>query len=156
MTTHLIRANDLANAPEYRVQHQFNEQAIRLTRTLSTPTGMQRLGLHLVRVKSGLDSTTHHSHDADEEFIFVLSGRGIARIGEEEFAVGPGDFMGFPERSPAHSMRNCSDEDLVYLMGGESNPVDVVHYPDLSRSMIKSHGKRTFADWSDLSDVDKR
>lgn len=154
--THLLRAADIQQIPEQRVQHQFNENAIRHTRTLTSATGMQRIGIHQVRLAPGCDSTTHHSHDADEEFIYVLSGQGQARIGAETFPIGAGDFMGFPAPSPAHSMTNTGTEDLVYLMGGERNASDTVHYPELRRSMLKSHGRRAWFNWQDLHELPPR
>ena len=150
---HLVRAADMAAAPERRHQHQFNDHAVRITRTLGTPTGLERIGVHLVRLPPGHASTEHHYHDADEEFLYVLSGRGIARIGEDRFEVEPGDFMGFPAPSPAHSLHNPYDEDLVYLMGGERNAVDAVHYPRIRRTMLKAYGHRSWVDWDDLNEL---
>jgi len=148
---HLVRAADAADPVLHR--HQFNDNAVRLTRTLGISTGLQRIGVHLVRVAPGRDSTEHHYHDADEEFLYVLSGRGIAHIGDERFEVGPGDFMGFPAPSPAHSLSNPGDEDLVYLMGGERNAVDAVHYPRIRRTMTKAHGRRQWMHWDDLNEL---
>lgn len=156
MTKHLLPHDTIVGTPEVRTQHQFNPQAVRLSRTLAAPTGMHRIGVHLVRIEAGHDSTTHHYHEADEEFIYIISGRGRARIGEEEFDIGAGDFMGFPAPSPAHSMHNPYDEDLVYLMGGERWATDVVHYPDLKRSMIKSHGRRSWTTWENLEELPPR
>ena len=136
--------------PEVERRHQFNDNAVRLTRTLGEATGMQRIGLHLVRLPPGRESTQFHYHDADEEFLYILSGRGIADLGEQSFEVGPGDFMGFTAPSPAHSLRNTGTDDLVYLMGGERNINDVVHYPRIRRSMIKSDGRRTWVGWDDV------
>jgi uncharacterized cupin superfamily protein len=147
---HLITAADQAVLDERRHQHQFNSNAVRLTRTLGEPVGLERIGVHLVRLQSGRDSTQHHYHDADEEFIYVVSGRGVARIGDDQFEVGPGDFMGFPAPSPAHSLTNPFAEDLVYLMGGERNAVDAVHYPNIRRTMLKAHGRKRWVDWDDL------
>lgn len=153
MTKHLQTASEIAARPEHRHVHQFNGNAVRMTRTLSDEAGMARIGVHLVRLAPGRDSTQFHYHDCDEEFIYVLEGRGIADIGEEHFEVGPGDFMGFPTPSPGHALRNPFDCDLVYLMGGERNPNDVVHYPRIRRSMIKGNGRRRWVDWNDLHDV---
>lgn len=61
--------------------------------------------------------------------------------------------MGFPAPSPAHSLHNPNEEDLVYLMGGERNAADLVHYPKIRRTMLKSHGKRSFVNWDDLTDL---
>lgn len=150
---HLLRAADIEAMAERAHVHQFNENAVRQTRTLGVPTGLERIGIHLVRLAPGRDSTQHHYHDADEEFLYILEGRGIAFIGEDRFEVGPGDFMGFPAPSPAHSLSNPFDEPLMYLVGGERNAVDAVHYPRIARTMLKAHGRRRWADWSDLSDL---
>lgn len=147
---HLLRAADIAALDERRHEHQFNANAVRLTRTLGLATGLARIGVHLVRLQPGRDSTQQHYHDADEEFLYVLAGRGIALIGEQRYEVGPGDFMGFPAPSPAHSLSNPYDEDLLYLMGGERNVVDAVHYPRIRRTMLKGPGGRRWADWDDL------
>jgi len=149
----LIRQAEIETIPERVHQHQFNENAVRLTRTLGKPAGLGRIGVHLVRLEPGRDSTQFHYHDADEEFVYILSGSGVAYIGESQFRVGPGDFMGFPSPSPGHGLNNDSDSDLLYLVGGESWPSDVVHYPWIRRTMIKSHGRRSWVDWEDLHDL---
>jgi len=156
MHEHLIKRADIEALPEAATQHQFNDNAVRHSRALATKTGMQRIGIHLVRIEPGKDSTTHHFHDADEEFIYILSGQGVARIGDEEFDVEAGDFMGFPAPSPAHSLRNPHSEDLTYLMGGEKWAVDIVHYPGIRRSMTKAHGKRVWAAWEDSEELPPR
>jgi len=151
-TTLLTAATIEAIAPTRRV-HQFNENAVRLTRTLGELVGLERIGVHIVRLEPGRESTQYHYHDADEEFLYILQGRAIAEIGDERFEVGPGDFMGFATPSPPHTLINLFDTDLVYLMAGERNPNDVVHYPRIRRSMIKGPGSRRWVDWADLHDV---
>ncbi len=153
---HLIKARDIEKMEEVVVQHQYNDNAIRHTKTLGTAAGLERIGIHLIRIEPGRDTTTHHSHEADEEFVYILSGRGIARIGDEEYELEPGDFMGFPTPSPAHSMSNPFETDLVYLVGGERNLPDVVHYPDLRRSLIKTADYRRGVDWDDMHDTPPR
>ena len=49
---------------------------------------------------------------------------------------GAGDFMGFPTPSVAHHLINPYDEDLVYLMGGEAVPLDVLDYPTLGKRFL--------------------
>jgi uncharacterized cupin superfamily protein len=149
----LLTAADIETLEEVTQRHQFNDNAVRLTRNLGDRTGLSRLGVHLVRLAPGRASTEHHFHDADEEFIYVLAGRGVAHIGDARYEVGPGDFMGFPAPSPAHSLENPFEEDLLYIMGGERNAVDVVHYPRIGRSMVKSQDRRYYADWPDLHEL---
>ena len=146
-------AEEIAALPERKHQHQFNDKAIRHTRSIGDLTGLSRIGIHLIRLETGSDSTTFHYHDADEEFIYVVSGRGIAAIGDERIEVGTGDFMGFTAPSPAHNLHNPYPEDLVYLVGGERNASDLVHYPRIRRTLIKSNGKRSWVDWDDVTDL---
>jgi len=146
----LLRAADIDAIEPFESRHQFNDNAVRSTRTLGTLVGLERIGVHLVRLAPGRESTQFHYHDADEEFLYVLAGRGVAEIGDRTYEVGPGDFMGFPAPSEGHSLKNPFDEDLVYLMVGERNANDVVHYPRIRRSMLKGPGGRRWVDWNDL------
>ena len=109
MSEHLVTTQRIAELEEVRVEHQFNSNAIRFTKNLGSITGLKRLGIHQVRLAPGRDSTTHHYHEADEEFLYIISGNGIAKIGAEEFKVHAGDFMGFPSPSLPHSMHNNSN-----------------------------------------------
>jgi uncharacterized cupin superfamily protein len=152
MIVHLTAA-EIAGWPERRHEHQFNANGIRMTRTLGLAAGLGRLGVHLVRLEPGRESTQHHWHDADEEFVYMLAGRAIACIGDARVEVGPGDFMGFTAPSPAHSLENPFAEDAIYLVGGERNAVDLVHYPRIERTLIKSHGRRRWVDWRDVHDL---
>lgn len=145
---YLFGATDIAELPEQRSEHQFNSNAVRLTKTLGTLAGLDRIGLHIVRLEPGRESTELHSHDNDEEFIYIISGTGTATIGDQSYPIGAGDLMAFPIQSPAHTMCNTGGEDLIYLMGGERNPSDVVHYPRKQRSMVKSAGQRYYTDWA--------
>ena len=156
MPEHLVTTQRIAELEELKVEHQFNSNAIRFTKNLGSIAGLRRLGIHQVRLNPGRDSTTHHYHEADEEFLYIISGKGIAKIGEQEFEVSAGDFMGFPSPSLPHSMHNNSNEDLVYLMGGESWPVDVVRHPEQQKTMIKSNGNRSWSNDSHLADLPPR
>ena len=94
----------------------------------------------LVRISPGKESFVFHAHNGEEEFIYILSGRGIAEIGDEEHEVGPGDFMGFPTPSVGHHLRNPFAEDLVYLSGGERRAMEVADYPRLGKRMVRVGG----------------
>jgi uncharacterized cupin superfamily protein len=148
----LLRRAEIEALAEHRHVHQFNDAAVRLTRTLGTVAGLERIGIHLVRLPPGCDSTQFHTHSADEEFLYILDGRAVAEIGDGAWEVGPGDFIGFPAPGPAHNLRNDFDEDCTYLVGGERNPLDVVDYPRIRRTMLKR--PRRYVDWDDLHDLE--
>lgn len=133
---------------ERRHVHQYNENAVRLTRTLGDLAGLTDMGLHIVRIEPGRETTEFHYHDQDEEFVYIISGQGTSELGEEVLDVGPGDVMIFPKGGPAHVMRNEGPEDLVYLMGGTRSPIDVCTYPKLQRRQYNVGGVK---EWADLS-----
>ncbi len=145
----------IAALSEQSIIHQFNPNAVRHTRSLGDMAGLGDIGVHVVRVEPGRDTTEHHFHGQDEEFVYILSGHALATIGEETLEVGPGDFMAFPKHSPAHSMRVAGDagEDCVYLMGGTRSPIDVCTYPRLARRMYRVDGVKEYAALEDFRKV---
>ena len=83
-----------------------------------------------VRLHPGKINFPFHMHHAQWEFYMVVSGKGVVRRDDREFAVGPGDCFLQPPGT-AHNIRNASDtEDLVYFVIADNPPVEVVHYPD--------------------------
>ena len=142
----LLTAAAIAALPEEVFVHPLNANAVRQTRSLSRTAGCIHLGVHLVRVTTGHDSTEHHRHGGEEEFIYILSGRGTATIGDQQFIVQAGDFMGFGPDSLAHSLHNPYDDDLVYLVGGLDLDYDVVDYPNQKRRMYRLGDRRTYED----------
>ena len=146
----LLTADQVGSLPEKRFVHQLNPGAIRLTRSLGDATGLVSLGVHLVRLTQGVESTEYHFHHQDEEWIYILSGRGMAVIGGEETEVGPGDFMGFVAGSAPHSLKNPHTEDLIYLVGGNRLPFDVCDYPRLRKRRYRVNGEAEYVDWDKL------
>jgi hypothetical protein len=136
-----------------RRRHFINKQALRLNKSLGDAVGLTELGVHLVRIKQGDHTTEYHSHYCDEEFIYVLSGRGIAEIGIRKIKVGPGDFMGFTARSLPHDMTNPYAEDLVYLLGGTRKAVDICEYPRSRKRGYKFAGRRHLVGFDDVDET---
>lgn len=134
-----LAADRIAGLPEMHVRHPWNDKSDVFIKRLAPLAGLSRIALSIARVPPGRESFVYHRHERDEEFVFILSGRGRAEIGDQVLEVGPGDFMGFgaPD-GPAHHLSNPYDEDLVYLMGGESSGFDIGHFPRLRRRII--HG----------------
>ncbi|NEO96495.1 MAG: cupin domain-containing protein [Moorea sp. SIO3G5] len=132
---HLLKAKEIESMPETVIVHALNAKAVRHTKSLSDALGITRLGIHLVRVEPGKETTQFHFHHCQEEFIYIISGRGIAEIGNHQLKVGPGDFMGFTAPSLPHAMKNPFDQDLIYLMGGERREFDMCDYPRLKKRL---------------------
>ena len=134
--SHLIRADDLRDAQAIPLRHPLNENAEISVHFLGQMAGLQRCALNLARVPPGRESFIYHCHSLQEEFVYILSGRGTAEIGEQRHEVGPGDFMGFPTDGTGHHLINSGDEDLVYLMGGERTPIEVARFPREGKQLV--------------------
>jgi uncharacterized cupin superfamily protein len=111
--------------------------------------GLSRIGVNLARIAPGKESFVYHSHEREEEWLYILSGRGTAEIDGADYEVGPGDFMGFAAPSVAHHLRNSGEEELVYLMGGESLDLEVARFPKLGRVMVRTGDKVEIYDSAD-------
>lgn len=147
---HLLRAATIDSLPETIWVHPLNPKVIRHTKSLGDLVGMKNLGFHLVRVAPGDETTEYHCHHQEEEFIYILSGRGMAQISEQQIEVGAGDFMGFTAPSLPHAMTNPFTEDLVYLMGGQRLDPEMVDYPHLRKRQFRFGGVRQLVDWENL------
>ena len=132
----LIRAATHTTCEE-RGAHPWNPNSELRGVRLSRLAGLVRTAVSLVRIAPGKESFVYHRHHREEEWVYIVSGRGIAEIDGEEHEVGPGDFMGFPAPSVAHHLRNPFDTELVYLMGGESLDLEVADFPRLNRRMFR-------------------
>ena len=105
-------------------------------RRLGGPAGSKALGAVHTTLAPGSLSFPLHAHMGNEEGIYVLSGTGVARIGEAKVAVGPGDWLSFPAGAEyAHQMINDGTVPLVYLCVSTMNMPDVVAYPDSGKVM---------------------
>ncbi len=63
-------------------------------------------------------------------------------IGDEEFAVGPGDFIGYRKGGLAHSIRNTGTDILRCIVAGERLPHDVCDYPRQNKRMFRNPGMK--------------
>ncbi len=128
----LVRAGERGAPRLY--QHPENARSEVHLSALSRPAGLRRVAVGLTRVPAGKESYARHVHLRDEEWMYVLSGRGTAEICEGEEAIGPGDFLGFAARGPAHHVRGAPGEDLVYVHGGDAwsrSTIEIVDFPRL-------------------------
>jgi uncharacterized cupin superfamily protein len=133
---YLIKADEVAEGAS-RFSHPWNPNSEIIGTRLGVLVGLSRTGVNWTRVPAGKESFIYHSHYREEEWIYIISGRGLAEIDGAEFEVTAGDFMGFPTPAVAHHLRNPYDEDLIYLVGGESHEVEVANFPRLGKRMLR-------------------
>ena len=148
----LLTASAIAKLKEQRFVHRLNPRAVRHGKSLGDTVGMQELGIHHIRIAPGDETTEYHTHYCDEEFVYILSGHGLAEIGGRKVRVGPGDFMGFTAKSLPHTMSNPYREDLVYLMGGTRKSIDISEYPRRRKRTYKFDGRRHTVKFKDVKE----
>lgn len=132
----ILRAQQIADSMQ-TFSHPWNPNSEISGTYLGRTVGLKRTGVNFARIAPGKESFVYHSHYCEEEWIYILSGKGIAEIDGEEFEVGAGDFMGFPTPSVAHHLRNTGDEDLIYLVGGENLEIEIAEFPRLGKRMLR-------------------
>lgn len=140
----LIRAGDTSEGV-HRGQHPWNDKSDITMNELARRTGMSRAIVKHAVIPPGKESFVYHSHQRDEEWVYVLSGAGTAEIDGADYPIGPGDFLGFPappeKPCVAHHLRNTGTEDLTLLMGGEAHEVEIADFPKLGKRKIIADGK---------------
>lgn len=132
----LLKANEMADN-QVSFSHPWNSNSLIVETQISRLTGLKRTAVSLAKIPPGKESLIYHLHHREEEWIYIISGKGIAEIDGQEYEVSTGDFMGFPTPSVAHHLRNPYDEDLVYLMGGENLDVEIVEFPHQQKLMLR-------------------
>jgi uncharacterized cupin superfamily protein len=118
----------LDDVEEHARPHPLTPEAIRHQRGLDEATGLQRQACAWVRIESGVESTTFHSHEHTDEWVYILSGDADVRLDGETYRVSAGDFIAHPAKGPTHVMRAITS--VTYLMGGQHIADDIVTYPE--------------------------
>lgn len=147
---YLISAAEIAAMEGLAKTHFMNPNAQRINKSLGDMTGLQNIGVHVIEVAPGHDSTEHHVHYHEEECVFVLAGEGTAYIGDEAHGVGPGDFIGYRAGGLPHSLSNTGSEVLRVLVMGQRSDHDVGDYTRAGKRIFRNKG----LPWS-LVDLDQ-
>jgi uncharacterized cupin superfamily protein len=121
----VINADEVSPRDMRRGKHNLH------LRRLGGPAGSKALGAILTEIPPGAVSFPFHYHSGIEEAIYVVSGTGTSRIGEQRVPIRAGDWIACPPGPEhAHQMINDSDAPLVYLCVSTMALADVVVYPD--------------------------
>jgi uncharacterized cupin superfamily protein len=150
---YLLRSAEIRSARR-RFRHPWNRDSEVVLTQLAPLTGLKRTGVSVVSIAPGKASFVPHMHHREEEWVYIISGSGTADIGDDQYPVEAGDFMGFPPATVAHNLRNTGDETLVYLMGGESLEHEIADFPEHGRRMIRLGETMDIFDLSDARPMD--
>lgn len=151
----LLTARDIEDMAGERKTHYLNPNAVRINKSLGDAVGLKHLGVHMIRVEPGRDTTEYHQHHYEEECLYVLSGQGTAVIDGEQYPIAPRDFLGFPANRAAHCITNTGSETLVCLVAGQRLEQDVADYPKLGKRLYRNSGEWNLVDLANISNPKK-
>ncbi len=146
---YLLKAADIAAMVGLAKTHFLNPNAKRINKSLGDATGLTGLGIHIIEVEPGCDTTEVHVHYFEDEAVYILSGTGTAEIGDEFHAIEAGDFIGYRKGGLPHGIRNTGSETLRILVIGQRLPQDVADYTHKGKRIYRNEGMA----W-DLADLD--
>ncbi|WKD49312.1 cupin domain-containing protein [Microbulbifer spongiae] len=129
----------LEMAAECKV-HFLNPNAVRQNQSLGDHTGITGFGFHRIAIEPGRESTELHRHTFEDECVYILQGVAEVQIGEEQYSVAEGDFIGYPAGGLPHTMKNTGDELLVCIVVGQRLDHDICDYPNKGKRLHRNRG----------------
>lgn len=138
--TYLMTAADIDAVEGLAKVHFVNPAAKRINKSLGDATGLTGLGIHIIEVAPGDETTEYHVHHYEDEAVYILSGTGTATIGTEDHAIAPGDFIGYRAGGLAHTILNTGTQTLKILVIGQRLPHDVADYPRKEQRIFRNTG----------------
>src|SRR5260370_36366028 len=98
-------------------QYPNSDEKMAPSRAVGHAAGLQRIGVHLVRVAPGTRTSYPHAEEDEEEFVYVVDGELDAWIDGELHRVPSGDFVAFPAGTgTCHTFINDGDRDALLLL----------------------------------------
>lgn len=154
--TPVLNKAELEKLEEQRFVHPFNDKAVMHVRALGEAAGFTLLGVRLMRVEAGDETTCYHNHELSDEFVYIISGTATLTVGEARHELKAGDFAGFPANGPAHVMQNTGSEDLVYLVAGNRPDIDIANYPRNNLRLYKVGNRFEYMDLQHVQELQRK
>lgn len=103
----------------------------RTKRKLGDAFGLSNFGVNYTTLPPGKASALLHHHAQQDEFVMVLLGEAVVRVGDTEHVMQAGDCIGFAAGTGiGHQILNRSNAPVVYLEVGDRRAGDQVQYPE--------------------------
>jgi len=131
---------NVKNIPEeYIIDPEFRSK--KKTLHLGDAAGSEEIFAQIDFIKPSGKSKKFHSHSKQEEFFFVMKGRGILRMNKREISIKEGDFVAKPAgKGIAHQFINNSSDILQIMNFGLREEEDIEIYPDDDVILLKKQG----------------
>ena len=151
----LVTAKEIEEMTGEVKTHFLNPNAVRVNKSLGDAVGLKNLGVHIIYVEPGRDTTEYHKHFHEEECIYVLAGSGELVIEDDIYSFEKGDFVGFPANTASHSLANKGNETLICMVIGQRLPQDVGIYPNKGKKIYRNNGVWELVDIEHIIDPRK-
>ncbi len=122
---------------KYRGNHKEISHAMGAKPNAPVAAGGHPFELSYEKLAPGECFCPYHSHAAQWEMFYFLSGTGTVRAGADRFEVRGGDVVMHPG-GEAHQLVNTGSEDLVYLIIADNPQVDILQYPDSKKFALET------------------
>jgi uncharacterized cupin superfamily protein len=128
-------------SPKGKFSSSYKDISIALGAKKNTPVGAggHPFDLCIEKLAPREVSCPFHSHAAQWELFYIVSGSGTVRLKDETFTVQAGDAVVHPPNE-AHQISNTGNAELVYLIIADNPALDVCSYPDSKKSVIDPGG----------------
>ena len=137
-----VNENDVAWEERRSPKGKYHRYQRDLVGAMQSLPGGVPFDAALVRLPAGATNYPFHSHAAEWECYLILSGSGTIRHGDQRAPLAPGDCLMCPPGDP-HQIVNDGDGDLLYYVIANNAPVEIGHYPDSDKWVIRG-GTGTF------------
>lgn len=97
--------------------------------------------VEMTRIGPGQTPYPYHSHRAQWEFYYVISGSGLARHQEGTTSIATGDAFLFGPDEP-HQFTNNGTEDLLLFVVADNPIGESAYYPDSNKWLVRSPERR--------------
>ena len=97
--------------------------------------------VEITRIPPGKTPYPYHSHSAQWEFYYVISGKGVARHKDGTMPIEAGDAFIFQPDEP-HGFMNDGSEDLLLFVVADNPIGESAYYPDSKKWLVRSPERR--------------
>ena len=148
---YIVRSKEIEAMKGLAKIHFLNENAKRTNKSLGDLVGLKNLGVHLIEVLPGHESTEYHVHQNEDECVYILSGNATVTIDRTDYEVSAGDFIGYPAGGLPHGMENTGSEVLRCLVIGQRLLEDVGDFPKLGKRLYRYGQSNDLVDLENIS-----
>ena len=105
--------------------------------------GLTQFGVNRAVLPPGARTALRHWHEAEDEFVIVLSGEVVLREEDGETVLYAGDCAGFRAGvANGHAIENRGNEPAILFEIGMRLPDETAHYPDVDLRLERRGGSR--------------